>query len=137
MVKKVSNSEYIECPTCREKTHKKLHEIPKSLVLIQLLEATKNLNTDSNNNNNNSNMIRPQRPAPPLPPYPNHSQQIAQAPPNYNHIVNTNPFITNDFEAMPSYTSQNSYKNDKNNNKPYSNANQNYNTAPTQSSSSR
>jgi hypothetical protein len=139
MVKKVSNSEYIECPTCREKTHKKLHEIPKSLVLIQLLEATKNINADhrsSNNDSNiNNNMIRSQRPPPPLPPYPNPPAQIAQVPSSYTHSVNTNPFAT-DFEYMPSNTSKNSYNFEKNNNKPYSNSNQNYNVAPTSSSSS-
>lgn len=115
MVKKINNSEYIECPTCREKTHKSLHEIPKSLVLMQLVEATKGQDVQSSirNSVSNNQPIRPSRPPPPLPPYPNPT-------PSY---TNTNPFI--DYEppnasssSSPnnSHTSYSTATSDKNNN---------------------
>ncbi len=58
MIKKETSSsrDYVECPTCREKCFKRLAEIPKSLVMIQLMDAAKSSNIQSiplNNNNSN------------------------------------------------------------------------------------
>ncbi len=63
MVKKETSSsrDYVECPTCRDKCFRRLTEIPKSLVMMQLLEAAKsstnlhNLQPNNNNNNNTTN----------------------------------------------------------------------------------
>jgi hypothetical protein len=50
MVKRetVSFREYVECPMCKEKCFKRVIDIPKSLVMTQLIEAAKKSGIVSN-----------------------------------------------------------------------------------------
>jgi hypothetical protein len=40
---------FIECPICKEKTKKRLEDIPRSLLMIQMMDATKYTAKASNN----------------------------------------------------------------------------------------
>ena len=110
MVKKDSRSiEYIECPTCREKCFRRLDEIPKSLVMLQLLEASRGsqrYNAPSSNNfasnqrqqeliqSNyaNYNYNRYQNNIPPaLPSFPEAYKPNSTQPPNY-YSINPSPY---------------------------------------------
>lgn len=47
--------EHIECPICKDKLHVQISQVPKSLVLMQVMEATKRTTTTSNTNTATTN----------------------------------------------------------------------------------
>lgn len=68
---KNSPTSSIECPLCKEHTNKHIQDVPRSLIVLQIIEATKN----------NSTKFRQIR-APQIPPRPSVQQpSIPQLPP--------------------------------------------------------
>lgn len=49
MIKRNSNqnTSYIECPMCREKINRPINEIPKTLLIMQILDANPTSNTNT------------------------------------------------------------------------------------------
>lgn len=72
-MRKTSNqSTYIECPICREKFSRDLHDIPRSLVIVQLIDARHG--TSHSSNTSSSSFTAP--------------SNSHQAPPYYQNPVN-------------------------------------------------
>lgn len=79
----------IECPTCRQTTSKSLNEIPKSLVIIQLIEATQTKTSSPGSISIPVEVVQAPVP-PPLPAWPpqtstsnSNSANGPSAPPSY------------------------------------------------------
>ena len=82
MVKVAANSSFIECPICKTKTHKSISDVPRSLIILQIIEANK-----SNKPLNKQIPQIPPRPsvqAPPLPPLPT---SFPSSPPTLSQVA--------------------------------------------------
>lgn len=77
MIKEHSKpTQHVECPLCKTKTNKQLSLVPKSLLIIQLIDATKSTNSSETTPISSAPPRPPAyRPEPPhLPPYPTMDQ---------------------------------------------------------------
>jgi hypothetical protein len=97
-MKKVQNDkiEYLECPTCRRKHFVQISSIPKSLVIIQLIESRRN-SLRNQSQANNHHFSNPQKtttdnwdqPPPYSPPVSAQSQSQKNYQASSNNIANT------------------------------------------------
>ena len=111
MIKRDQRSlEYIECPTCREKCYRRINEIPKSLVIVQLLDASNGSSSSSTSSNNNNRNNATQNNVPYNSSMNNYPMQ------NNPFYSNTSPTATstltsnnNNYNNPPSYSTQPNY----------------------------
>lgn len=100
MKKREQNRDYVQCPMCNQKHYMNLNDIPKSLIIIQLIDTKKGL-TLPNASNNATNTKQP---------YPNNTYKptapvLPPPPPSYNSLptpyMNQQQYSINQNHSVP------------------------------------